>query len=332
MSISPTATVHLIKGADPVLISEKLTEVLTAISDAGPCDQDEFEGTEYELGEVVMAASTPSMFGRRLLIARNASRFGTAELAPLIDWMASPMEGTVLVLVWERPEGASRTNPVPKSLGAAMASAGQLHDVGVPGGRGKDQWVREQIDAMGVRLDRSAVSLVLDRIGDDAGRLVGLRRTLEGAFGPGAQLSAAEIEPFVGAEGSVPPWDLTDAIDRGDARAAVIAARRMVDGGERHPLQVMASIVNHFKQIAALDGAGITSEKDAAALLGMKGSTFPAKKAMNAARSLGSTRVKGAIDLLAEADVHLRGGIGWPPELVLEMLVARLANLSKRRR
>jgi DNA polymerase-3 subunit delta len=331
MAIDTAKAVQLIKGADPVLVSQKLTDVLAAYSAEGPCDVDEFEGTEYELGEVLMAASTPSMFGRRVLVARAASRFGAAEVEPLVRWLDAPMDAAVIVLVWERPEGASRTNPVPKPLAAAIEVNGQVHDVGVPGGRGRDQWVREQLEAMTVRLDRAAQQLVLDRIGDDGGRLVGLKRTLEGAFGEGARLSAADIEPFVGQEGSVPPWDLTDAIDRGDARAAVATARRMVEGGERHPLQVMASLVNHFKQIAALDGAGVTNEKDAAALLGLKGSTFPAKKAMNAARALGPQRVMTAIDLLAEADVNLRGGIGWPPELVLEMLVARLANLSRRR-
>ena len=61
----------------------------------------------------------------------------------------------------------------------------------------------------------------------------------------------------------------------------------------------------------------------------MKGSTFPARKAMGQARRLGHDRIVRAIDLLAHADLDLRGGKAWPDGLVLEVLVARLAALSK---
>lgn len=59
----------------------------------------------------------------------------------------------------------------------------------------------------------------------------------------------------------------------------------------------------------------------------MKGSTFPAKKALTQSKRLGSDGVKRAVTLLADADRGLRGESGWPPELVMEVLVARLANL-----
>ena len=33
---------------------------------------------------------------------------------------------------------------------------------------------------------------------------------------------------------------------------------------------------------------------------------------------------------MAEADLALRGAVAWPHEMVMEVLVARLANLSRR--
>ena len=73
----------------------------------------------------------------------------------------------------------------------------------------------------------------------------------------------------------------------------------------------------------------MAGEKDAAALLGMKGSTFPARKALSQCRKLGHDRVVRAIDLLATADIDLRGGKAWPDDLVLAVLVARLAYLAR---
>ena len=68
--------------------------------------------------------------------------------------------------------------------------------------------------------------------------------------------------------------------------------------------------------------------EDAAQLLGMKGSTFPARKALSQSRKLGHDRVVRAVELLAGADIDLRGGKAWPDGLVLEVLVARLARLA----
>src|SRR3546814_13382470 len=79
-----------------------------------------------------------------------------------------------------------------------------------------------------------------------------------------------------------------------------------------------------------LDGADVTGEKQAAELLGMKGSTFPAKKAMGQARKLGHDRIVRIVDLPAQADLDLRGGKAWPDGRVLEVLGARIATRSRK--
>ena len=61
----------------------------------------------------------------------------------------------------------------------------------------------------------------------------------------------------------------------------------------------------------------------------MKGSTFPAKKAMTQAHRLGHDGVVRSMALIAQADLDLRGAQAWPDHLVAEVLVARLARLSR---
>ena len=56
----------------------------------------------------------------------------------------------------------------------------------------------------------------------------------------------------------------------------------------------------------------------------------PAKKALASSRRLGAGGVARGLQLLAQADVDLRGGSTWPSELVLEVLVARLCRLAPR--
>lgn len=140
-----------------------------------------------------------------------------------------------------------------------------------------------------------------------------------------------EVEPLLGEAGGIPPWDLTDAIDRGDAGKAIELLHRMVHGGSRHPLQVMAILHGHFGKMAKLDGSGANNQDAAAEVLGIR-SGFPAKKALEGSQRLGSDGVRRAIGLLADADLDLRGRTGLDEVVVAEVLVARLARLTPARR
>jgi DNA polymerase-3 subunit delta len=79
-----------------------------------------------------------------------------------------------------------------------------------------------------------------------------------------------------------------------------------------------------------LDGAGAGSQEAAAEVLGIK-SPFQAGKALDQLRRLGSSGVRRAIELLATADLDLRGARELPDDVVMEVLVARLSRLAPRR-
>jgi DNA polymerase-3 subunit delta len=102
----------------------------------------------------------------------------------------------------------------------------------------------------------------------------------------------------------------------------------MLGAGERHPLQVMAILQGHYGKLATLDGRQLRTESDAAAALGIKPG-FPARKAMEQARRLGGTSIRRAVDLLAAADLDLRGRRELDSTLVMEILVARLSRLAR---
>lgn len=325
-------SITLVKGSDPVVLSEAAAEAVRSALDGRDRTEvlDEFRGDEYALGEVVLAASTVSMFGDRVVVARNMARFTAAELAPLVDLLADVVDGVSLVLVWDRPvTSGDRANAVPKKVADAVKKAGgDVVDSSPPSGKGRRGWVDERFEVAGVRLDPAARRLVEDTLGEDVGRLGGMLDVLAASNPQGSTLGVEEVLPFLGEAGGVPPWELTDAIDSGATAVAVTKARRMMGAGGRHPLQVMVTLQSHVERMLRLDGANARNEKDAAALLGMKGSTFPAKKALAQSTRLGHARLVRATQLLAEADVQLRGSTGAPADAVLELLVARLAALS----
>jgi DNA polymerase-3 subunit delta len=315
--------IHLLTGNDESLLRNAASDLVRDLVGEGDRSMmvDEFEGEEYELRLVVDAAQTPPFLtDKRVVVARTINRFKADDLPALLDYLERPLDTTDLVLVAGGPGQLSR------KLADAVKKAGTVTSTGAPAKAGdRRSWFAEQVAATGVTLDGRALQALGDWLGEDVGRLDGILHTLLGTYGPGVRLSWADVEPFLGEAGGVPPWEFTDAIAAGDTTRALTLLGRMLHGGGRHPLQVMATLHHHYAALARLDGAGARTEQDAATATGLKG--FPAKKALEQSRRLGQAPVKRALELLARADLDLRGGTDLDAEVVMEVLVARLSKL-----
>ena len=329
------AEVFLVTGGDPTLLADAVRDVTRRL--VGDGDRtlmvEELSGGDYEIGALVDAAQTsPFLTERRVVVARNAGRFSKAdEYGPLVEYLQDPLPTTALVLVWEKGPDQVQLPRVPKKLADALeAAGGQTVATDVPTqARARGEWLKAQLAASPIELDARARDLVAKHLGEDAGRLGSLVAKLVTAYGDGASVGAEEVEPFLGDAGSVPRWELTDAIEQGDAATALDKLHRMMAGGGLHALQIMATLQGWAGRLVRLDGSGATNEKDAAAILGMKGSTYPARKALTTSRRLRHDGTVRALLLIADADLALRGAQAWPDDLVMEVLVSRLARLAR---
>jgi len=310
---------YLLTGDDESILRSAVSDLVKQLVGNGDRSMmvDEFDGDEYELRLVVDAAQTPPFLtDKRVIVAREIGRFVTDDVPPLLAYLDNPLDSSDLVLI----AGGGR---VAKKLSDAVKARGTI--VNTSPGRDKRSWVADHIKGSGLKLDGSAMNQLAQWLGEDAGRLDGILTTLKSTYGTESKLSFAQVEPFLGESGGVPPWDLTDAIGAGDTTKALTLLGRMTHAGGRHPLQIMSILHNHYAGLAKLDGAGARNEQDAAAATGLKG--FPAKKALQSYNKLGGTNTKRAIDWLAQADLDLRGAKDLDPELVMDVLVARLSKL-----
>jgi DNA polymerase-3 subunit delta len=322
-------TVHLVNGDDDSLVMSGVTELVHRLVGDGDRSLlvDDFDAEDYELRAVVDAAQTPAFLtDRRIVVARGIGRFSADEVAPLVAYLSDPLDTTDLVLVG----GGGR---MPKALLDAVKRSGATTIDTAPPQRPRERgtWIDEQLRGSRLKLDQRALAAVAAWMGEDAGRLPGVIDTLVSAYGTDRKLTAEDIGPFLGEAGGVPPWDLTDAIDRGETTKALSLLHRMTGSGDRHPLQVMAILHGHFTRLLKLDGSTANDEASTAAVLGIKPG-FPARKALDQYRKLTGTGVARAIGLLAQADLDLRGAKDLDEQLVMEVLVARLSKLVGSRR
>jgi len=247
------------------------------------------------------------------------------DLKRLAAYLADPNPQTTLVLVLSTEHK--------KLVEVVKRGRGTVVDPSPPGqAKARSGWLADRLKAAPVQLDRQAAARLGQHLGEDLGRLPGILEVLAAAHGEGAKISSADLDPVLGEEGGGAPWDLTDAIDQGDADGALHHLHRLLHG--RHPFVVLASLWGHYQRILRLEGSGARNEAQAAALLSLRGSTFPARKALTQASRLGPSGVARAVELLHRADLDLRGLRTYGPgrdsdRITLEVLVARLSRLVR---
>jgi len=318
---------YLVDGEDPSLVAQELSSLLASLVEAGAFSTDAIEEygdagqiEELDVGVVVAACTTPPFLTeRRVVVVRDASVFDAAAQKQVAAYLDDALESSILVLA------------NPGRVAATLSKAANAHGIVIhaqpTNARARTQWIDQHLHEATLRLDNAATALLADNLGEDLARLDGITKMLIAAYGPNATVHESDLEPFLGAAGAVAPWDLTDALDAGDSARAVEALHRMLEAGDRHPFQIIAILHRHYGAMLRLDGAEIADEAGASAATGL--APFPAKKALQQSRRLGHDRVTKAIQLLATADLDLRGRLGWPDALVMEVLVARLAQLVR---
>ena len=326
MSAAAASSVYLVRGDDAALVAQEVRGLLDQVVGDGDHALVVEEigggaGDEINVGAVVDACLTPPfLVDRRVVVVREAGRLLTADAPRLVEVVQDPLPTTVLVLV-----GGGGTVPAP--LVRAIGAAGQIIDVTTSKAGERKAWLHDHLRAAPVKLEPRAADLLASHVGEDLGRVEGLLGALSAAYGEGARITADELAPYLGEAGNVPRYELTDAIDKGDPERALMVLRRMLEAGGLAPVQVLATLHGHFSNMLALDGDDVSNDRDAAAVLGT--APFVAKKALEQSRRLGSSRIAEAINLIAAADLDVRGASGMGADVVVEILVARLARQTR---
>jgi DNA polymerase III subunit delta len=313
---------YLISG-DESLISLELSTLTARL--VGEEDRsmmvDDFDCSEstFTMAAVADAVTTMSLFlERKVVVIRHLQDLPAENVESFVAAIDGCIPEVDLVI--------TSTGKVLKVINDALkrVKAETIGAVVISNQGDRIKWVESKLVEAGFTYSADAARLIASWFGGDQARVSGLLATLTSTYGEGAKLSRTDIEAFLGEAGSIAPWDLTDAIDKGDASTALLMLHRMM--ADSHPLQILALLANRYAQMMKIDGRGVRTAADAAAILG--GKEFTAKKVLEQYQRLGSADVSRAISLIAAADVDLRGGKDWQPELVMEVLVARLAKLG----
>jgi|tagenome__1003787_1003787.scaffolds.fasta_scaffold20913055_3 DNA polymerase-3 subunit delta len=350
-------TITLVQGSDPSLRDREVQRVVdellggvdrslalddhslesrrrgAAAADDGAEPEDDGASGSLELpafAAVVNALqSPPFMTECRVVVVREIGNLTTEQGKWLAGWVAEPLDGVHLVLVAGGGRVPAALDKACKASGTVIGSTKELT------AEGTATLLASEAKDAGVKLTADASALIAARLGSDAGRVPELVDLLRSTYGDNTTLDADAVQAYLGDVGTAERFALTNAIDKGELGAALEILHRMATATSAsqpkplHPMQIMASLVFHYQRLLKLDDPTITTNEQAATALGMK-SAYGARFPLEAARRLGSDGLREALGLLAQAELDLRGQSGLDERTAIDVLVARLAALSRR--
>ncbi len=328
-SAKKDASLYLIEGTDQGLVDNGLVDLLNRLCGEYEPSMvvEEYGGPDSEAVDVLQVAealSTPPFLAdRRIVVLRQVGRMPSADISKLVGAIDDITDGVLLVIT-----GGDRTVPAP--LRKVVGELGIIVDATSPAERQRPKWIHERISKSPLKMDSRAESWLQDRLGDDLSRLDGLLGILVATYGEGAVLSESDLEPFAGEAGVLPSWELTDAIDAGNASLAMKNLHRLIFAGEFYPLAILAILYRHYESALRVDGLALRDGSQAAEVIGVK-SKFLGEKSLRLSRQLGYVGISSAISLLAQADIDLRGNTALPAITILDVLVGRLSRLRTTR-
>ena len=338
--------VYIVKGSDPILRDRELSQLLASLvgtddrtlcveehtvpgkaaSNDDEAPTEDVSGAAPIVSAIVNAAqSPPFMTAKRIVVVRDYEALPADACTPIVDVLGDLLDTTDLVFV----TGAG--GRVVKALADALktanvrgAAAEKIADV-----------LQRELDRTGLTMKADAARTVMEHLGEDAGRLGGLVDLWESTFGAGRRLELEDVTPYLNESGAVRPYVLNNHIEEGDVAGALEVLNRLMtvtsptQPKPMHPLQVLGILTGRYRKLARLDSDAVNTVDDAHKIWGGKGSTFPAKKGLEAARALGPDGFARAFDELHQADIRIKGATGMPEAAVLEIAVARLAQLHR---
>ncbi len=259
------------------------------------------------------AASEPAVHdGPRIVVVREAGALTAADAD--VDrgaYLDDPLDTSVIVLV-----GGGGTIPAALTKKLKEVGAGER----APDSEKTTDVLRQRGAATRtcscVPMRSSSSPRTSAKTPGAVGSLVDVLRS---AYGDGATLDADDVEPYLGEAGAVPVVPAHER-DRGGrhrgARSRCCTGcsphRTRAMPEPMHPLQVLGIAPRYYRRLLRLDDESVQSSADAIAALGGRVKEFPARKALEAARALGTDGIRQAFDALAPGRPRHQGRARHP--------------------
>ena len=330
--------IYLLYGEDSLSVEEMLAS-LRPDADAeglGDVNTTTLNGASATRAELEAAWSTiPFMADKRTVIVRNLlTRFeqgrgrGSGRSATLEgEWagigerLAGVPESTDLIFI---DAAIGRGNPMLREL----RPQAEVREFRLPSARDMPGWVRQRAGRMGAAIESSAISALVDAIGNDT-RLVDMELQKLALYRSGSVIRRQDVEAMVSYVREANIFAAVDAALEGRAGIALRMAHQLLEAG-RPPTYVIIMLARQVRfLILAKDLKGLGFAQDEIGRrLSISG--YPLTKTMQQEGRFTAERLTEIHRRLLEADLSIKTGAA-DEEMALDNLIVSLAATPQRR-
>jgi DNA polymerase III subunit delta len=299
LAAGKVGALYLIEGTDELLKSELAAAFSEAVEpELRAFNVERLYGMDqgFDPMTIVEAVRTlPMMAPRRVVVVLQAEKVlnpkrdsegGDEALAPLAECIERPVDSTTLVFVVQTKLDGTRKLTKLLRRHAIVVECGEI---------GPAAQLMRDIEArareLGLAIDRAAISRLIAVSGGDSGKLRADTERVLAFVGQGTVSTAHVDQVIEEVEQSSDDWELTRAIERGDAPVALRELRVRLTTGD-----------NVFKILGQISGS-LRSPK----------SRVP------------DGRLRAAVDALWRTDTDLKSS-GGDPRMLLERLIVELCG------
>ncbi|HEM61477.1 MAG TPA: DNA polymerase III subunit delta [Chloroflexi bacterium] len=323
---------YLFHGDDEYRRSLELATMKSKLGDQSAIDLNttELSGSDLTLDQLIFACdSVPFLSDKRLVIVHGlAARLGRRKeaaeeeedgedvfLERLEDYLSNLPETARLVFVENRAIG--KGNPIRKMVSAY--DHGYEHEFVPLKGFQLSKWISQRVEEEGGKIDRDAVQLLANYVGNDLRLLDQEVGKLLTYVGQGRSISRDDVERLVSYVREASIFDLVDAVGTRNTKLALQLMEKLIDDGN-HPLYILHMITRQIRillQTRELKDKQ-TEPGDISALLGLH--PYVVKKALAQTPNFAVTQLEELLHRLLDVDVAIKTG-QMEPVLALELFL-----------
>lgn len=200
---------YLVVGDDALkreAVMKKLRMRLEKLGDLS-FNFDSFSGENADGDSIVAACQTmPFASEKRLVQVSEADKLKKADYAPLVDYLSSPNDTTVLIMLAEKMAASAALYKTVSKIGFTA-----IIDCSRPKARALPMHVVKMAKGYGLDMNERAATKLIELVGEDTVRIDAELNKLSLALGVSSKITEREIKAHVAQVSEAKPWEFVNA-------------------------------------------------------------------------------------------------------------------------
>lgn len=299
--------VYLLHGTEPFYIdifTEKIQEIAIPDHEKG-FNEYVLYGKDISIGDVInYARKFPMMAEKQLVLVKEAHAISDLSskdnLALLETYVKNPLESTILVLSFGKPQDERKTWVKAFSAKGEIHNFKKMYDSEIP------EFISELCKEEDIKISPKAIQLLAEHLGNNPQAISNEIDKIKINLKEGEGIDADIIEKYVGVSKDFNVFELQKALIDKNATKAFQIANYFGANAKDHPVTMnVISLYNFFSKVLYIYGLGNRPDTELSRILGVN--PYFLKDYKRAAQSYSLPQLRKAIRALRVADAKSKG-------------------------